>query len=162
MLPACHVLRLSPQSPSLSEVARLHQRCFEQGWDVAKLREVLCMPGAAAFVAQSNPLQCMTEGDHPEEWQSLGLLIVQQIAGEADIVTLAVAPEFRRQGLATRLMMEASEILNFPQLFLEVAIDNLAGQKLYEKLGFCRIGVRKAYYTKSHGCIDAITYKLVR
>jgi ribosomal-protein-alanine N-acetyltransferase len=63
---------------------------------------------------------------------------------ERDILNVAVAPDFRRQGIATALI---SHVLTPPgEVFLEVRESNLAAQELYRKLGFCEVGRRYGYY----------------
>ncbi|MDL2314562.1 ribosomal protein S18-alanine N-acetyltransferase, partial [Desulfovibrio sp. OttesenSCG-928-C14] len=67
----------------------------------------------------------------------------------ARIYSLAVAPEYRRTGIAEALIAEA---VNFAQargltyLSLEVRADNPAALRLYEKLGFTQKSVIPAYY----------------
>lgn len=64
---------------------------------------------------------------------------------EAEILNLAVWPERRRQGVATRLL---ESVLAEPgySWFLEVRESNLAARKLYEKMGFREVGRRPCYY----------------
>lgn len=71
------------------------------------------------------------------------------ILDEAHVTTLAVSEKYKRQKIATMLM------LNFLQncykkfvkyITLEVRVSNEPAKALYEKFGFCSLGVRKAYY----------------
>jgi ribosomal-protein-alanine acetyltransferase len=66
-------------------------------------------------------------------------------AEEAEILNLAVAPEARRQGIATRLVEETAAAAG-GRLWLEVRPSNVAARKLYEKLGFQEAGLRPNYY----------------
>ncbi len=85
-----------------------------------------------------------------------GFLIGRAIAGEAELLTLAVAPEMRRGGSGTALLgafhaearRRAAE-----RAFLEVASDNLAAQALYAKAGWVKAGRRRNYYAAG---IDAL------
>lgn len=65
--------------------------------------------------------------------------------GEGEILNLAVWPERRRQGVATRLL---ESVLRQPgySWFLEVRESNLPARNLYEKLGFREVGRRPCYY----------------
>lgn len=63
---------------------------------------------------------------------------------EREILNVAVASEFRRQGIATALLRH--ELGHRAVYFLEVRESNLAAQKLYRKLGFQEIGRRPNYY----------------
>jgi ribosomal-protein-alanine acetyltransferase len=79
----------------------------------------------------------------------------------ADVMTIAVAPPHRGQGLGERLM---GHLIGFArekqctEMFLEVRADNAAAQNLYEKLGFLRIDLRRGYYQPEG--IDAVIMKL--
>jgi ribosomal-protein-alanine N-acetyltransferase len=69
---------------------------------------------------------------------------------EAHIVTLAVRPDARRQGVGTLLVLGALELAyahDMARVTLEVRASNLAAQKLYERCGFLRAGVRPRYYS---------------
>lgn len=63
---------------------------------------------------------------------------------EFEILNLAVAPEFRRQGLGSALL-EAARIAR-GAWFLEVRASNQAAQQFYRRAGFTVIGNRKKYY----------------
>ena len=70
-------------------------------------------------------------------------------ADEAEILTLAVLPDQRRQGLARILLEEAArqcEAVGAGTLFLEVATRNEAARALYGAQGFEEIGRRRGYY----------------
>jgi len=72
------------------------------------------------------------------------------MADEAHITTLAVRNSCRRQGVGERLLIQIVEMamqLNANVVTLEVRISNKQAQALYEKYGFQKLGVRRAYYT---------------
>ena len=84
-------------------------------------------------------------------------------ADEAEILSIAVAPDWQRSGLGTRLiegLVRASKRGEAAQIFLEVAEDNKAARALYSKLGFTETGRRKGYYKRSCGAVDALTLAL--
>lgn len=68
--------------------------------------------------------------------------------GEGDITSVAVEPDFRRNGLAQRLITEFENLLpdNTENIFLEVRESNTSAINLYEKCGFERLSVRKNFY----------------
>ena len=71
------------------------------------------------------------------------------LGDEAHIVTIATHPEFRRLGLAEyllRRMIEQAQAGGATDITLEVRMGNGAAQRMYEKLGFVKVGVRKEYY----------------
>jgi ribosomal-protein-alanine N-acetyltransferase len=69
---------------------------------------------------------------------------------EAHITTLATRNAFRRQGVGERLLIQIIEMagqLHADMVTLEARISNKQAQALYEKYGFRKVGVRRAYYT---------------
>jgi ribosomal-protein-alanine N-acetyltransferase len=75
------------------------------------------------------------------------------MVGEAHIVTIAVRDEHRRMGVGERLLIACIEMaLEYDQevVTLEVRASNGAAQRLYEKYGFDRAGVRVRYYSDDH------------
>ena len=72
---------------------------------------------------------------------------------EAHITTFAVHPDHRRRRIGERMLVRIFELaaaLNAEWLTLEVRASNLAAQKLYEKYGFRRAGVRRRYYSDNN------------
>lgn len=89
-----------------------------------------------------------------------GFLVASAVAGEAEVLTLAVAPEARRQGIARGLVagfLAQAAARGAQAAFLEVAADNAAALALYQALGFVVAGRRKDYYRTPQGLrIDAV------
>jgi [ribosomal protein S18]-alanine N-acetyltransferase len=80
------------------------------------------------------------------EDQTAGYLVARTLSeGESEILDLAVAPEFRRRGVARALLQELLARSNH-SIFLEVRVSNLAARNLYKVLGFQEIGFRTEYY----------------
>ena len=78
-----------------------------------------------------------------------GLILARTIMDEAEILTLAVLPEVRRQGLGRDLLraaMHQAAATDAHTMFLEVAEDNTPARRLYASLGFIEVGRRKRYY----------------
>jgi len=80
-----------------------------------------------------------------EDGEIVGFIGVQLIQDEAHILHMAVDPEFRRQGIAKK-MMEFALGFHVKKWYLEVRASNIAAQKLYESFGFGIISRRKKYY----------------
>jgi ribosomal-protein-alanine N-acetyltransferase len=76
-----------------------------------------------------------------------GFLVSRQLApGEQEILNLAVAPEFRRQGVARALA--SATLARVPSaVFLEVRESNTAAQEFYKALKFKAISRRDHYYS---------------
>ena len=78
-------------------------------------------------------------------------LLLRVVADESEILTLAVRPSARRQGLAALLVTAALGMargMGAQFIFLEVAADNTGAIALYEKSGFKRHGTRRGYYAR--------------
>lgn len=68
---------------------------------------------------------------------------------EADVLTVAVLPDYSRQGIATHFMKELEKWSKDKQalaMMLEVGVENSGAIALYEKLGYQTIATRKNYY----------------
>ena len=78
-----------------------------------------------------------------------GYIILWHIREEVQISNFAIHPEHRRAGLGEavlRHMLKRYESRGAQEIFLEVRPSNRAAIRLYEKLGFQKLGVRKNYY----------------
>jgi len=126
-----------------AEVALLEQRCFSDPWSETSLLEELNNETAFWIVAQD------AETDRVVGYGGIHVLF-----DEGEIMNIAVDPTCRRQGigeaLVTALLDHAKET---QAVFLEVRVSNAPAIRLYEKLGFETIAVRKGYY--SHPTEDA-------
>ena len=126
-------------------MARLHLASFTnlRPWNAAEIAGMLESP--LCFVV-----------DEP-----LGFLMGRVVAGEAEVLTVAVDPAVRRQGVGTLLMarfLDAARTRKAEAAFLEVAADNLAALGLYHAFGFTQTGRRHDYYHLPDGTVvDAIT-----
>jgi [ribosomal protein S18]-alanine N-acetyltransferase len=92
--------------------------------------------------------------------ESDGFLIGRAVAGEAEILTLAVDPNARRRGTGGRLVQgffTQAQNHNATTAFLEVAADNFAAIALYLRAGFAEVGRRRGYYEQAgYPAIDAL------
>ncbi len=76
-----------------------------------------------------------------------------RVLDEGDITNIAVLPEFRRCGVASRIMESLIKYCRqngISKLTLEVRKSNTAAKQLYSKYGFKEIGFRKSYYADNH------------
>jgi ribosomal-protein-alanine N-acetyltransferase len=79
-----------------------------------------------------------------------GYLIISRYVDAWHVMNLAVADDYRRRGIATRMMERLFELTagdGRRGYTLEVRISNDAAIKLYESLGFRARGIRRGYYT---------------
>jgi [ribosomal protein S18]-alanine N-acetyltransferase len=127
-----------------SALAPVHAQCFDRPWDAPSLAAAMAGPAAFAFQA----------GEPPQ-----GFILARAMAGEAEILTLAVAPDARRQGVGRALVeaaASAAAVSGAQALWLEVAEDNAPAQRLYAAAGFAVVGRRRAYYSRPGGAVDAL------
>ena len=85
--------------------------------------------------------------------RALGSIGVWMMAGEAHIVTVAVRESRRRLGIGERLLIATIELAREAgqdAVTLEVRKSNEGAQRLYEKYGFQRVGLRVRYYTDNN------------
>lgn len=89
-----------------------------------------------------------------------GFALVQVIAGEAELLTIAVQPDFQGQGIGQSLMADWLKTVDATEAFLEVAQDNAAAIHLYQSYGFAEVARRNSYYArKSNIYVDAIVMR---
>ena len=80
----------------------------------------------------------------------LGYLIISRYVDAWHVMNVAVDPEHRRQGIASRLLDRLFELTagdGRRGYTLEVRVSNTSAIKLYERMGFRARGVRRGYYT---------------
>lgn len=91
-----------------------------------------------------------------------GFLLGRAIAGEAELLTLAVEPDRQRQGIGARLVagfIAQARARGATQAYLEVAANNVAAVAVYQRAGFAKVGQRRGYYTDLDGRkIDALVF----
>jgi ribosomal-protein-alanine N-acetyltransferase len=94
--------------------------------------------------------------------QIIGYGVMSLGAGEAHILNVCVRDEFRNLGFGRRLLehlLERAAAAGVSEAFLEVRPSNLAAIRLYQRLGFDQIGIRRGYYQAPDGREDAIVLK---
>jgi [ribosomal protein S18]-alanine N-acetyltransferase len=128
-----------------AELTTLHVRAFTtpRPWSEAEFARLLADPLAFLLV----------EGD-------AGFLLGRAVAGEAELLTIAVTPEARRLGLGRKLVSRfiyQARLRGAESAFLEVAEDNAAALGLYLAAGFREAGRRRRYYRTPEGItVDAL------
>lgn len=130
--------RLVPMDKNhLPQVAALERACFSDPWSERLLEQELYNDLISLVVAEG------------EDGTVLGYGAVHAVLDEGCLEKIAVAPSFRRQGVAEELLGAylrfGKEHLAF--LTLEVRQSNAPAIALYEKLGFAVVGRRKGYYS---------------
>lgn len=124
------------EKADIIQLAELEKLCFSDPWSVSAFEYELKNPLSLWLVA--------VDGD-----KVVGHVGSQTVMDEADMMNIAVHPQFRRQKIAEKLVLQLIQMLNERQaksLTLEVRVSNQPAICLYEKLGFAQVGRRPGYY----------------
>ncbi len=91
-----------------------------------------------------------------------GFALGRCIAGEAELLTIAVMPQHQGNGIGQALLLafeQQAESREATDAFLEVAADNAPAISLYQRGGYCESGRRRGYYTAMDGSkTDALLF----
>ncbi len=145
----CTVLVAPFHADTACIIADLHAQCFDSCWGQDDFRR---------FSASSAHLGLTAW----REDRAAGLVLASCADAEAEILTLGVAREDRRTGVASALLRRLIAELShrkIAELYLEVGVGNMAARQLYERLGFERAGLRPRYYPTPAGPEDALIMK---
>jgi ribosomal-protein-alanine N-acetyltransferase len=134
------------REPALSDATRrdaasfapLHSASFARGWSEEEFERLLADRNVVAHRALSGRTLA-------------GFVLSRLAAGEAEILSIAVAVPERGRGLARALLtlhMRRLIGLGCHTIFLEVDEDNAPARRLYRRAGFHEVGRRDAYYGK--------------
>ena len=122
--------------------------CFEPPFRFSRraMRRFAEAPGATTLLAEA-------------DGKLAGFCIVQLEGGTGYVVTLDVAPQFRRRGLAQRLMAEMevrTRAAGAAGMALHVFHGNVAAIQFYENIGYNRAGIAEGFYGRG---MDALLYR---
>ncbi|MCW1954750.1 ribosomal protein S18-alanine N-acetyltransferase [uncultured Lentibacter sp.] len=127
-------------------LADLHAACFPlRPWSAGEL-EALCAEEGAVL-----------------ERVAQGFALARVTLDEAELLSIAVAPEAQGRGIGRALLGALVTRLaarHVTQLFLEVAEDNAPARALYAQAGFEEVGRRRGYYTRPQAAaVDALVLR---
>ncbi len=118
-------------------VVELDQKSFSLPWPERSFRfELTDNPASRCWVAEV-------------DGKIVGMIVVWLIVDEAHVATLATHPDFRRHGIAKKLLSHALRYLIYEgaqSSFLEVRESNIAAQEMYRQFGYQESGRRRRYY----------------
>jgi ribosomal-protein-alanine N-acetyltransferase len=149
--PAPDVTLVPGNSGDLDRVVEVMSSAFDErfgeSWTRSQCAGILPMPGVRLMLAR-------------RDGETAGFSLYRTIADEAELLLLAVAPEFRRRGVGTRLLdhfLEAAHEAGASRVHLEVREGNPA-VTMYRNAGFNVVGRRPKYYHgRFGGEFDALT-----
>ena len=127
---------LEMKAVHVPQVAALEKLCFADPWSENSVSSELNNDLALWLVAMNDDTV-------------VGYIGSQTVAGETDVMNIAVHPDWRRRGIAQSLIeCLVVELKNrgSEALMLEVRVSNAPAIALYEKLGFRQVGRRPNYY----------------
>jgi ribosomal-protein-alanine N-acetyltransferase len=135
---------LSRSEPTMSEarqrdaaaIAALHAASFQRGWGEDEFHRLLIDRAVVAHRATIGRAM-------------VGFILSRMAAGEAEILSVAIAPAWRGRGFARPLLdlhLRRLAGLGVRAVFLEVDENNEPACRLYRNAGFSEVGVRKGYY----------------
>ena len=135
----------------LPAVLEIERRSFGQPWSRAFFEKELSTPFArlVAAVDEGAPRPCLA-----------GYTCRWRVTDEVHLLNVAVHPEYRGTGIGRRLVeavLEEARAGAARVVFLEVRAGNVVARRLYRRLGFRDIGVRRGYYGPGQ---DAIVMEL--
>ncbi len=140
--------RIEPLSyAAASPISLLHGACFpDDPWDVGAIAQVMGIPGFFGHV----------------EWRQeapVGFALALDLGKEAEILSLGVLREHRRNGFGAALLgavcFEARE-RGGKSVVLEVAMNNVAARALYAAHSFTIVGNRRNYYRQAGCLVDGL------
>jgi len=135
---------LGRAEPSYSEarpadaaaIAALHKASFQRGWGEEEVHGLLVEKNIVAHRAMIGRTM-------------VGFILSRLAAGEAEILSIAIAPARRGRGFARPLLelnLRRLAGLGARAVFLEVDEHNAAARALYRRAGFSDVGRRQSYY----------------
>jgi len=143
--------RLAPMRPQdLPEVLAAEQAAYEFPWTHGNFLDSL-RAGHSAWTMRDS------------SGSLIAYAVVMIALDEAHLLNLTVAPACQRFGFGWRMleaMAENARGYGARTMLLEVRPSNVAGQKMYERYGFVRIGARRGYYPARDGREDAIVMRV--
>ncbi len=123
----------------LRSVIRIEVQSYPRPWSLGLYLSELALGGMRCYLVARRAGEVVGYGG------------VMYIGPDAHVTTLAVAPEFHRQGIGGRLLLQlarAAVAHGAENLTLEVRVSNEAAIGLYRRFGFVPAGVRKNYYAE--------------
>lgn len=130
----------------LPRVMELERESFSDPWSEATMAATLSIPVVRGLAARV-------------DGEMVGFALAYLIPPEGEIADICVSPKVRGRGIAS-LLMQALLEGDCTEFWLEVRASNTPARRLYEKLGFAAVGIRKNYYDNPRE--DAVVMRLDR
>ncbi len=121
----------------------IHGEGFHRGWGIDEFETLLAEPTVRCLLLRRETVFGTR--------RVLGFIMTRLVAGEAEVLTIAVAAARRGHGYGRRLIDEAirrAYAEGIGEVFLEVSDSNPPALALYRRIGFREVGRRKGYYAE--------------
>ena len=121
----------------IDELVKLENKCFSDPWS------------ASMFLGDLKSEHTYYFGAYNKKDELIGYIGMWNVGDTSEITNIAVHPDYRRKGIATKLVNELETLcldIDILYINLEVRESNCKAISLYNKLGFEKVGLRKNYY----------------
>lgn len=162
-------------SADLDAIVALDRLSFSDPWPYSAWQQMLTDPHARVWVVETSVGTISLVRSTPEalieqsrsvvpanEHKIIGAMAVWLVLDEMNIGTIAIHPDYRRQGRGAALLekgLREGIAEGAKAAHLEVRKSNRAAQRLYERFGFQIVGKRKRYYADNRE--DAVLMSVV-
>ncbi|MCG6925454.1 MAG: ribosomal protein S18-alanine N-acetyltransferase [Acidobacteria bacterium] len=129
-----------------SALAALESECYSHPWTLGQFQAELSSGPPGAVLVLRSPVPSVAA------WRGIGAYCVYRlVVDEMHLLNIAVAPGWRRRGIARWLLGFAigqAGRAGAVRALLEVREGNVEARALYAEMGFSRLGMRRAYYSE--------------
>lgn len=128
-----------------AHAADIHAATFTRPWTDGEIADLIAKTNVFGYAAHAPAARGAS---------MTGFVLVRGAADEAEILTIAVSPDWQAHGIGRRLMervLAHAHRERLASVFLEVGETNDPARALYRKLGFVVVGDRPDYYRERHG-----------
>ncbi len=122
-------------------ISAMHGEAFNRGWSESDVESLLAQDSVACLIAERRRRLGRS--------QPAGFVMIRKAADEAEVLSIAVRPGYRRRGIGRALMEDALRNLyrdRVASVHLEVDAGNEAAVRLYKSQEFQATGNRPDYY----------------
>jgi len=128
----------------LAEVIQIEKMSFKSPWPEFHFYHELAAPYSHPYVVEGKFSNGRTK--------IVGYIFLWIFGEEVEIANIAVHPNYRRMKIGTSMLSVIEDIYRnkAKKFFLEVRVSNTPAIKLYKKMGFKEVGIRKRYYTDNN------------
>jgi len=142
-IPSKFVLR-KMRKEDIPKVIEIEKMSFSSPWPDFHFYDELTNPYSHPYVVEARFIDGRTK--------IVGYIFLWVFEEEIEIANIAVHPNYRRMRIGSSMLSVVEDIFGekAKKVFLEVRASNTPAIKLYKKMGFKEVGIRKRYYTDNY------------